>query len=478
MNTEEARQLQEKHGAWRLLRSQNAPLVISFLGRFFIEDNNGAVAASKLQDELSDELYELELQFPGDYPRDAGDYLMEWAAPERGWLRRFYPVDSHEVHYDATPVIEKAYRFVESLQKRSFVGTESRLHSILGLLREIVQGSETDPELQLRELEAQRAEIDVQIAHIKEHGATLLDDTAVRERYQLFASTARELLSDFREVEENFRALDREARAKIALWSGGRGDLVAELIAGRSDITTSDQGKSFQAFYDFLLSESRQTELNDLLTAVQLMPAIDADRRVRFVHHDWADAAERAQQTVRNLSEQLRRFLADQVWVENRRVTDIVREVQQLAIAVREDAPSNDKNIGLKIDVPGIPIELPFERPLYGVQPSIELNSVIDEGPALAESFELLLNQHYIDTARLAENVRALVPLGSSSTLEQVLEWYPISEGAAEIIGYLNMGVEDIKVELNNKNKVTIDYAMPGGEYRRITMPEVVITRK
>ena len=87
----------------------------------------------------------------------------------------------------------------------------------------------------------------------------------MRDRYQQFTTTARELLSDFREVEENFRRLDRAARERIATWDGAKGELLNELVGSRSEITNSDQGHSFQAFYDFLLSASRQQELTDLL---------------------------------------------------------------------------------------------------------------------------------------------------------------------------------------------------------------------
>nr|WP_050815307.1 DUF3375 family protein [Dietzia alimentaria] len=57
---------------------------------------------------------------------------------------------------------------------------------------------------------------------------------------------------------------------------------------------------------------------------------------MRTVHHGWAEAAERTQQTVRNISEQLRRFTDDQVWLENRRVLDRVRQNETSAMQVRE----------------------------------------------------------------------------------------------------------------------------------------------
>ena len=101
---------------------------------------------------------------------------------------------------------------------RPFVGTESRLHTIVDLLRQIVHGVETDPDTSLAELHRRRQEIDRQIAEAEAGTVTVLDPTAVRERFQQLAGTARELLSDFREVEENFRSLDRAARERIASW--------------------------------------------------------------------------------------------------------------------------------------------------------------------------------------------------------------------------------------------------------------------
>jgi hypothetical protein len=42
--------------------------------------------------------------------------------------------------------VEKALQWVGSLKEREFVGTESRLNTIIDLLRQIVFGTEPDPE--------------------------------------------------------------------------------------------------------------------------------------------------------------------------------------------------------------------------------------------------------------------------------------------------------------------------------------------
>ncbi len=121
--------------------------------------------------------------------------------------------------------------------------------------------SSPTPEVRLAELRRRRTEIDAEIDAVESGHIAVLDPTGVRDRYQQLSSTARELLSDFREVEDNFRFLDRAAREKIAAWDGPKGELLAELVGSRSEIAASDQGRSFQSFYEFLLSDSQQAEL-------------------------------------------------------------------------------------------------------------------------------------------------------------------------------------------------------------------------
>ncbi len=138
-------------------------------------------------------------------------------------MRKFYPVDSDEPHFDLTPATEKVIQWLESLSQRAFVGTESRLMTVFDLLKQITEGSETDPETRIAELEKRKADIDNEILRIQNGDLDILDETALKDRFQQLTGIARELLSDFREVEQNFRNLDHKVREKIALWEGAKG---------------------------------------------------------------------------------------------------------------------------------------------------------------------------------------------------------------------------------------------------------------
>ena len=479
MNHETVDALRERHAAWRLLRAGNASLILSFLGAFFVEANRGPTPGSEVAAALDDVLYVANESGSSDagprYPRAPRAYLEDWAGAETGYLRRFYPPGDDEVHYEVTPAFEKAYAWVESLKGRSFVGTQSRLHTIVELLRQIVRGTDADPESRLADLRRRREAIEAEIAAVEAGRLPVLDEVEVRDRYQQFSATARELLSDFREVEENFRRLDRGAREKIAAWDGSKGELLADLVGSRSDIAGSDQGRSFQAFYDFLLSESRQDELADLLASVRRLDAVETDQRMRSIHHDWSEAAERAQRTVRQISEQLRRFLDDRVWLENRRVLELLRTIETTALAVRDDPPE----LGLEVDETRIAIVLPFERPLYQPPALAAVESLIPPSDEEDLDADLLFTQAFVDAARLAGNIRAVLPERSSAHLADIIDMYPIEQGAAELVGYLALGEDDLTIEMDEADEMLLEYHDPADPDRtlRVRLPKVTVRR-
>ncbi|OBK27434.1 hypothetical protein A5634_23310 [Mycobacterium asiaticum] len=472
--------LRERHPAWRLLRAGNAALILSFLGEFFVEGNRGACSASVVAAALDDHLHARNTEIRTDsgeerFPKQPRAYLEDWAATDTTYLRRFYPPGDDEVHYEVTPAFEKAYAWIATLKGRSFVGTESRLHTVVELLRQIVHGTEVEPAARLADLRRRRDELDAEIAAVEAGVVTVLDATAVRDRYQQLSTTARELLADFREVEDNFRLLDRGAREKIAAWDGSKGELLTDLVGSRSEIAGSDQGRSFQSFYDFLLSEARQTELAELLTKVSALSVIEADPRIRGIHHDWSEAADRAQRTVRQISEQLRRFLDDQVWLENRRVVDLVRAVESVALDLRDKPPE----FGLEVDQPGIEIALPVERPLYQPPAAVAVESHIAPATEGVDT-DLLFTQTFVDQARLAGVIRAVLPERSAALLSDVVAVHPIEQGAAEIVGYLALNDEDVTVEMDDTDETLLDYADPADPNltKRARLPKVTVRRR
>jgi hypothetical protein len=474
MDYEEISSLRKQSSAWRLLRADNAPLVLSFLERVFVAENVRSISATDLAGRLDDELYALNERGTA-FPKTAKAYLDDWAAPEAGWLRKYYQEGSDEPFYDATPAVEKALGWVRALTDRSFVGTASRLNTIFMLLRQMVFGAEADPEARLQELRRRKKEIEKEIGRVEAGEFETLDPSAQRDRYQQFTMTARELLSDFREVEANFRLLDRRLREKISTWEGSKGALLDDILGNRESITDSDQGKSFQAFYDFLLSSSRQEELSALLEQVQSLKEItEPDPRMRHVHYDWLDASERTQATVRQLSEQLRRFLDDQVWAENRRVLDIIRNIEKSALTVRTDRAVR---VTAELEDTAPELGLPMERPLYTPRVKQPINSEAIQAGQQQFAVDLLFEQFYVDPARLATGVRRALQSRSQIGLAELVLEQPLTQGLAELVTYLSLSDEAFQLVYDESRIDEVTWHDTEGLERTATLPRVTFNR-
>ncbi len=475
MQFDEIAHLRRQHPAWGLLCSNNAALVLSFLGRVFVDATASNLPASVLAGELDEELFALNQRLgDGTFPKSASAYLDDWAAPERAWLRKYYPPGSDEAHFDLAPAVEKAMLWVRELRAREFIGTESRLNTVFELLRQMVYGADTDPERRLVEGRRRRAEHDDEIARAEHGDIAILDSVSQRDRYQQFSRTARELLSDFREVEENFRRLDRRLREQIAGWTGSKGELLDEALGSRNGIAESDQGRSFQAFYDFLLSHHKQAELTDLLERLrQIQTLEDQDEHLARIHFDWIDASERTQATVRLLSEQLRRFLDDQVWLENRRVFGLLRSIEAKALQIR-DHPN--PTVAMEIDDIRVAVNLPTERPLYRrtLRTPIDSSSM-QRGDDRFDS-SAMLSQLYVDRDELVQRVLGSLSRRDQVGLGEVIADDPLQQGLAELIGYLSLKETGLSVVFDEERRELIEWRTEGTT-RVAELPQVNFTR-
>jgi hypothetical protein len=308
-----------------------------------------------------------------------------------------------------------------------------------------------------------------------------LDDTAVKDRFQQFMALARELLTDFREVEHNFRGLDRRVRERIALWQGSKGALLEDIMGERDAIADSDQGRSFHAFWDFLMSSQRQDELSVMLDRVLALSAVvelKPDARTRRVHYDWLEAGEHTQRTVAQLSHQLRRFLDDQAWLENRRIMDILHGIEAKALALRDTAPPGDVT---SIANTAADIELAMERPLHtpAVKPLIA-DIELEAGDADLDA-SVLYSQIVIDKSQLTRHIRHALQDRSQITLSELCVLQPLRHGLAELVAYLQLASDSFKSVVDEAAVETIVWmglAADGSQHtRQAHLPRVIFVR-
>jgi len=470
--------LQQCHPAWRLLRADNAALIGSFLYRTFVKPNVRSLPEAGLGLKLNDYLFHLRRNLGEDrFPRESSAYLEDWASDKHGWLRKYYRDGTDEPAFDITSATEQALDWLSSLNRKPFIGTESRLVTLVELLRQLADGTDANPKTRIAELERRRAEIDAEIARIEGGALTLIGATGVRERFIQIADNARALLSDFRAVESNFRDLDRQAREKIAKWEGGKGALLDEILGDRDVIADSDQGKSFRAFWDFLMSSERQEELSELIARVfELDPVreLAPDRRFLRIHYDWLSAGEVTLRTVARLSAELRRFLDDKVWLENRRIMEILREIEGHALEMRDLPP---EGIVMALDEMAPDVRLTMDRPLFVAPARRALDATIELSSAEDIEADALFDCVHVDKEALASQIRRLLQRRGQVSLAEVAAAYPLQRGLAELIAYLGLAVEDPAAVFDEGRREILTWEDDEGRSRRASVPLVIFAR-
>ncbi|WP_299735525.1 DUF3375 domain-containing protein [uncultured Endozoicomonas sp.] len=481
------------HPAWRLLQADSAPLIISFLHRAFIATNQRSIAAEELATRLDDYLHHLRESFGEKrFPKKGKDYLNDWAKGEQGFLRKYYPAASvgDEPLFDLTPATEKVIEWITSFEQKQFVGTESRLLTIFRLLREIADETETDPSLRIQQLEQEKQAIERKIAQLQAGHITPHDSTRVKEKFLQAEETARQLLSDFRQVEENFRSLDRGVRERITTSNSGKGQMLDTIFSEQDAITESDQGRSFKAFWSWLMSPASQDELQETLQKVLQLPEIESLQSVDSPHSHTTnheqdtllegirfrllEAGEKVNSTCALLVEQLRRYLDDQAWLENRRIMEIVREIEQSAIVVRQSPPAEKVFTTLAPLKPEI--ELPMARGLF--RPA--LRPVIDEVPEEGEAnvdTSALYTQHYVDEQQLRSQIRFALQTRTQITLAELVDLYPVKKGLSEVVAYLHIASESDRAVINTDQNQAIGWQDNHGGEKSAWMPSVIFTR-
>ncbi len=475
MNFDAIELLRERHPAWRLLRAGNASLVLSFLGAHFVDGNHGATAEPVLVDALDEHLDQINAGAADvRFPRSPREYLTDWSAPESGWLRRFYPHGSDEVHYDATPALEKAHMWISTLRTRAFVGTESRLHTVVELLRQIVHGTETDQETRLAELRKERDRLDTEIREAELGNFDVLGETAVRDRYQQFARTARELLADFREVEDNFRRFDRDARERIASWDGPKGELLASSCRAAPTSTAPTRAAASRRSTTSSCRRAGRTSWPNCSAVSSRSPGSTPTRGcARSTTTGRKPRSAPSRLSARSPSSCVDSSTTRSGWRTGGSSTSSAPSSR-----VPSPAALNLRRWASPSIFPGSPSRCRSSGRSTARSPPRTCSSMLDPAEEQEIDVSALFAQAFVDQARLVENIRGLLPSRSSATLHEILEFHPVEQGAAEIIGYLTLNEDDIDVTLDESEETLIGFLDVDGATRWARLPQVTVRRR
>jgi hypothetical protein len=489
MNYEQIKILIKNSPTVKMLRSNNAALIISFLQSKFKETNEQPISNSILIQKLADYLDELNYQDEDDemdlssLNLDSLDrarkYIEQWTDEKNRYLSNYTDENSKEIMYVPTKHTSRVFQIVELLKDRRLVGTESKFKDIFNKLKELIENSIEDPVKKIEELEKRKAEIEDEIRKIKrEKTVRTFEDYQIISRFDDVTKLTNELIGDFREVEENFKIIVRSIYEKQSDRSVSKGKLLQFTFDSLDELKQTDQGKSFYAFWNFLLDDASQEELKMLVNQVY---EILEDRGI-----EYNEKFLRRAKTVLHLSgrkvwdsnnllaDKLSRIIAEKNLEERKKAKETINSIRNCALQLIDKKPRLDYYINIE----GNPfVNLPMEKKL-GEEQKI---SEFDEQPKQADnlfdydSLINLINTNHINRKELLNNIDAILNDKYVVTLKEVLDIYPVSKGLAEVLAYISLVQTIDKFFIKQEETEYLKFDFENGKY--LKAPQVIFSK-
>lgn len=435
----------------QLLRAKNAPFIISFFYKVFSDANVTTISNSELRSKLEGYMEELSYEEKDDeldaetlfddFSVRAAQYIDKWS--NSGFLSK-YPNDDGEDLHELTPDTKKVLKWLGDLEKRGHIGTNSKFKDIFFKLQKMIEQTNEDVETRIEELNKKKWEIENEINLLKNgKKPSLFDETEIKEQFYDLNKMARELLSDFSEVEQNFEQIRKDIQRKYTEKDVAKGTLLVFALDALDEIDQKPQGKSFKAFWEFLMDERRQQEFTQLTERLyQLLNEHDIDyNNDRFLKHLKRYLHVSGRKVIdsnRKLSEKISRVLSEKNMLERRRAMELIGEIRQMAYSLIDTKIKEDDFISIE-DEPYINL---FDRWEPGDEKDDIINILFPDGIADDENadFKLLFDQFTIDKKKLQLRIDAMLEEKGQVTLKEVVDEYGLENGLSEIVGYFSIG--------------------------------------
>jgi hypothetical protein len=469
----------------RLLRAGNLAYIISFLYGRFKKARAISIPHSELLPALATFREEVQEHDENALKERPEAYLTEWC--EKRWLRRVLEAGRNEATYQLTAQSEEVIEFIDRSVHRDagFVGTESRLRTIIALLDELVIGASSDPAVHLERLRRDKSAIEEEIAQIERDGIVKqYGPTRIREQFTTAVDLLKQLQGDFRAVEDRFREITKRVQQRHVQGADSRGGILADALDSEDALKEEDQGVSFFEFLRFIQSPEQQTRLQAIILALlriqELADQTDGLEIVRRMVTVLLAEAEKVVQTTRRLSSTLRRLLDFRTQHERRRLAELLQQIRGLAIAMC-DSPPRDA-VALEIDAE-LAISSPWSRtdwcpPTEFEQ--IDLTEHIPDEDAKHEAFREYASMLPIDWLAIRSRIESALSIHDRLTLGRLVEEKHPGAQVIDLIGYLETAWElGHLVDRRATEEVHITSSAGAGNRRLcVTLPLVTFQRR
>ncbi|GAA2540787.1 hypothetical protein GCM10009860_21980 [Microbacterium mitrae] len=264
-----------------LIHQTHAPVVVAVLNSCFSREIR-LVGTARLHTMVEQMLAEIstsgrDVTIPTGTGREV---CMKWMKAQ--WLIRSATEDGSEV-YSLTSHAQQAIDFMANLRQERTGLSEHRVANIIATARRINRESNPDRNARVAILEAEYVEIGVELDRLRAGGEIKrMSDDRLLEGFAELLSLVAQLPSDFKRVEESFRAVRSEILEDFRAERRAPGDVIDRYL-DRIDnlVTATAEGRAFEGAFALLrddaLLQQLRADVNVLIEQGELF-LVDRDR--------------------------------------------------------------------------------------------------------------------------------------------------------------------------------------------------------
>lgn len=463
-------------------------MIITFLYREYKISEQISVPYQFLVQRLAYFLEEIEYQDEDDeiksdrlglaFDEKAKLYIDRWI--DNHYLRNVMDDAQKEPLVFLSKHVEKAFQVFELLKDREFVGTESKFKDIFTKLSDIIENANPNKEKRLSELEKRKQAIDEEIRKIKIDGyVSTYEDYQVKSRYDEVNRLANELIGDFKEVEDNFKEITRRIYERQQQSGLSKGKLLAETFDALYELRSTDQGKSFYAFWQFMLDDISQSDFQKLTKEVY---DVLEDRGIKVSSRSLRKLKTMLHQAARKvldkngvLADKLSREIVAKDQQESRKARELISSIRQLAIQQVDSSPIQEHYLKIESNPD---VFLPLERKL-GEKPENDSYTTKAEMANISiqdlEDLSKIYSPDLIDKKQLLANINDLLQFKTQVSLQEVVNAKGLDKGLAELLAYVTLVNTSTKFFINEHVRETILFSQKNGKY--LDLPQIIFTK-
>lgn len=467
-----------------LLRMKKCNIIVEFLTNVFNETM--AVSHENIHSFLADFLNnhdiesdeENDILYSDTYEEKAIKYIKKWT--DSGFLTNYRNEDG-EIYYELSSHSSKVIDWLSGLKREDYIGTESKFKSIITQLRELAEYTNEDRDKRLQILEEKKLEIEQQIQRLQMgDDVKIFEEYEIVPRFQQVSKLAKELLSDFKDVDDNFKNIIKDIYQKQIDPTLNKGGILQYTFDALDELKSSSQGKSFYAFWEFLLSRDMQDELeqliNSLFSTLHERNIASDDHFLRNMVSHLYESGRKVYQTNDKMADKLSHIIRENDAARSDAAKRLVQEIKNSLIEISKAKGRPD--ISLTIE-DGLDINIPFERKItfeqsesteYNQQPE---NSVLDFD-SLNEISKVFGNV-VIDRKIIEQNLREVLKNKGQTTIAEVVNLHPLQQGLPELFAYFSVLNKFSHKTINEAKQEAIIF--DENQKKRIIIPKIIVSQ-